>query len=327
MSVLDGEQPLLEVRNLKTHFITRRGVGRAVENVSLKLFPGKTLGLVGESGSGKSMTALSLLRLHPEPAAQIVGGEVLFRGEDLLKKTPKEMQRYRGKHLAYVPQDPLSSLNPVFRIGEQVEEPMRIHLKLGRGGLRHRAVELLQRVQVPAAEDRISSYPHQLSGGTRQRVVSAIGISCNPEVLVADEPTTSLDVTVQAVYLDLLRDIQQESGLSILFITHDFGIVANLCDEVAVMYAGGIVEHAPTEELFDRPRHPYTQALMAALPDPTRIVDRLMAIPGQPPSIFDRTTGCPFAPRCQHVTSVCLEQAPPSVALSAQHSASCWNLV
>ncbi|MFM9887398.1 MAG: ABC transporter ATP-binding protein, partial [Burkholderiales bacterium] len=302
---------VLDVRDLRTHLHTRRGIGKAVEGVSFILRRGRTLGLVGESGSGKSMAAMSLLQLHPQPAARIVGGQVLFDGVDLLRKSQREMRAYRGRHIAYVPQDPLSSLNPVFRIGDQLAEPLRLHLSMSGPSLQVRLIELLRKVNIPSPAARLLAFPHQLSGGTRQRVVSAMGISCGPEVLIADEPTTALDVTVQAEYLELLRDIQLETGLAILFITHDFGIVANLCDDVLVMYAGRIVEQSPTPRLFAQPAHPYTRALLASLPDPTSRVDRLAAIPGQPPSIFEAEVGCPFAPRCANVMARCTAEDPP----------------
>lgn len=316
---------ILEVRDLRTHLFTRKGVGKAVDGVSFSLFRGKTLGLVGESGSGKSMTAVSLLRLHPAPAARIISGEVLLEGVDLLQKSEREMRHYRGRDLAYVPQDPLSALNPVFRIGEQLGEALTIHRGLSGTALREKLIGLLRRVNVPEPEQRLSTYPHQLSGGMRQRIVSAIGISCDPKVLIADEPTTSLDVTVQAVYLDLLREIQAETGLAILFITHDFGIVANLCDEVAVMYAGRIVERASTQQLFETPLHPYSRALISTLPDPSVKHRRLPAIFGNPPSIFERAPGCPFAPRCTAATASCLEEDPPFLELDGNRGVACWN--
>ena len=322
-----AHKPVLEVRDLRTHLFTRRGVGKAVDGVSFNLYPGRTLGLVGESGSGKSMTAISVLQLHPRPAARIVSGEIVFQGVNLLEKTDREMRAYRGRHISYVPQDPLSSLNPVYTVGAQVAEAMRIHLGMTGTGARQRVVELLRIMSIPSPEERVDAFPHQLSGGTRQRVVSAMGISCNPEILIADEPTTALDVTVQATYLDLLREVQQERGLAILFITHDFGIVANVCDDVAVMYAGRIVERAPTRKLFAAPAHPYTQALLESLPDPTQSPERLPAIPGQPPSIFERPAGCPFAPRCRVAEARCSEAYPPFVELEDGQGAACWKLV
>jgi oligopeptide/dipeptide ABC transporter ATP-binding protein len=322
-----AQAPVLEVKDLCTYFFTRRGVGKAVDGVSFTLYSGRTLGLVGESGSGKSVTASSILQLQPKPAARIVAGAVNFLGIDLVKKTEKEMRTYRGRHISYVPQDPLSSLNPVYTIGRQVAEGMLVHLRMAVAAARARVLELLRVMNIPAPEERFDAFPHQLSGGTRQRVVSAIGISCSPEILIADEPTTALDVTVQATYLDLLRDVQRDRGLAILFITHDFGIVANVCDDVAVMYAGRIVERAPTHRLFAAPAHPYTQALLESLPDPTQPVERLPAIPGQPPSMFERPEGCPFAPRCRKVEARCTQTYPPFVELEDGQGAACWKLV
>ena len=262
-----GDDVVLDVRDLRTHFFTRRGVGKAVDGVSFTLRRGETLGLVGESGCGKSMTCLSILRLHPRPASRIVGGQVLFRGEDLLQKSEPEMRRYRGRHLAMILQDPMTALNPVFTVGNQLAEPLRLHQRLRGRTLWQQAAEVMRLVRIPAPETRLGAYPHQLSGGMRQRAVGAIALSCNPDVLIADEPTTALDVTIQAAYLALLKEIQARVGLSILFVTHDFGVVARMCDRVAVMYAGKIVELADTRTLFERPAHPYTEALLHSVPD------------------------------------------------------------
>ena len=324
---MDGSRDdiVLEVKDLRTHFFAQRGVGKAVDGVSFQVRRGETLGLVGESGCGKSITALSIIGLHPQPAARIVGGEVLFRGEDLLKKSPQELRAYRGKRIAIVLQDPMTALNPVFSIGEQVAEPLRLHQGLRGRALRERTVELLEMLRIPAAADRLDDHPHQFSGGMRQRVVGAIALSCGPELIIADEPTTSLDVTVQAAYLRLLRDIQAQTGVAILFITHDFGVVAKMCDRVAVMYAGKVVESAPTWELFDHPKHPYTEALLRSVPDLRAGAERLTSIEGQPPSIFGLPPGCSFAPRCPHVMAECLERYPPAVAIDADNSASCWR--
>ena len=316
---------VLEVEDLSTYFFTQRGIGKAVDGVSFGVRRGETLGLVGESGCGKSITALSIIGLHPRPAARVVGGAVRFRGEDLLKKPPHELREYRGKRIAIVLQDPMTALNPVFRIGDQIAEPLRLHHGLRGGALRKRTVELMEMLRIPAAAERLGGYPHQFSGGMRQRVVGAIALSCGPELIIADEPTTSLDVTVQAAYLRLLRDIQAQAGVAILFITHDFGVVAKMCDRVAVMYAGKVVETAPTWELFENPGHPYTEALLRSVPDLTAGAERLESIEGQPPSIFELPQGCPFAPRCPHVMAKCRERYPPSVEIGARHRASCWR--
>jgi oligopeptide/dipeptide ABC transporter ATP-binding protein len=317
-------EPVLEVRNLRTFHYTRRGIGRAVDGVSFDLRAGETLGLVGESGCGKSLTALSMLGLHPRPAARVVGGEVVFRGEDLLRKTPRQLRRIRGKRIALVVQDPMTALNPVFTVRDQNAEPLRLHQHLRGRRLLARAIELLRLLRIPAAEQRLWSYPHQLSGGMRQRVVGAIALSGGPEILIADEPTTSLDVTVQAAYLALLREIQRSASVAILFITHDFGVVAKMCDRVAVMYAGKIVETAPTAELFDRPAHPYTEALLRSVPDVRLDARRLASIDGQPPSIFELPPGCAFVPRCPFAMARCQEQ-PPAFEISPGHRAACWR--
>jgi oligopeptide/dipeptide ABC transporter ATP-binding protein len=316
---------ILEVKDLQVRVTTRHGIGRAVDGISFELKAGETLGLVGESGSGKSLTSLAILGLQPQPAAQIVGGQVLFRGEDLLKKTPAELRRFRGRRIAMVLQDPMTALNPVFSVGRQLYEPLRLHRKLSGRPLREQAIELLRLLQIPSPASRLSNYPHQLSGGMRQRVVGAIALSCDPEILIADEPTTSLDVTVQAHYLALLNEIQKKTGPSILFITHDFGVVARMSDRVAVMYAGRIVETAPARELFEKPAHPYTEALLKSVPDLTKPADRLLSIQGSPPSIYNRPPGCPFAPRCSYVMAKCREEYPPATRLTKFHTTNCWR--
>lgn len=320
------DDPILQVRGLKTHLYTKRGVGKPVDGVSLDLRRGETLGLVGESGSGKSLTGLSIMGLHPKPAARIVAGQVLFRGEDLLEKSPKEMRRYRGNHIAMVFQDPMTALNPVFTVGDQLMEPLRLHKRLSGKELRSCACDLLTLLRIPTPERRLWDYPHQFSGGMRQRAVSAISLSCHPEVLIADEPTTSLDVTIQASYLALLRDIQLQTNLAILFITHDFGIVAKLCDRVAVMYAGKLVETAPTEKLLGNPAHPYTKALLDSVPDLRRESERLASIDGRPPSVYNGPPGCAFAPRCPSVTARCDTDPPTDVEIAEKHRAACWRL-
>jgi oligopeptide/dipeptide ABC transporter ATP-binding protein len=291
--------PILEVRNLRTYFYTRQGIGRAVDGVSFTVRKGETLGLVGESGCGKSMTCLSIVRLNPKGASRIVGGQVLFDGIDLLKTSERNVRFYRGRHIAMILQDSMTALNPVFTIGEQLYEPLRRRPERPRGAvLKSRAVELLRLLQIPAPETRLANYPHQFSGGMRQRVVGAIALSSQPEVIIADEPTTALDVTVQAAYLNLLRSLQSHSNLAIIFVTHDFGIVARMCDRVAVMYAGRIVESASTSVFFSNPGHPYSEALLRSVPDVNARADRLYSISGQPPSIFSPPSGCRFHPRC-----------------------------
>lgn len=316
--------PLLEVRDLRTYFFTRQGVGKAVDGVSFTLNEGEALGLLGESGCGKSITSLSILRLVPRPAGRIVGGQVLFGGRDLLRIPEKEMRRVRGRQIAMILQDPLSTLNPVFSIGNQVAEPLRVHRMVPRSGVRDRVSELLRLVRIPAPESRLNDYPHQFSGGMRQRVVGAAAISAGPRVLIADEPTTSLDVTIQAQYLRLLKELQRESNLSILYITHDLGTLARICDRVAVMYAGRIVEQTTVESLFQRPAHPYTEALLQSIPRMDRKVHRFPSIEGSPPLVYDLPPGCAFAPRCPRVQEVCRQESPPVTSLDPDHSVACW---
>jgi oligopeptide/dipeptide ABC transporter ATP-binding protein len=318
-------QPVLDVRDLRTYFYTRRGVGRAVDGIDLQLYRDEVVGLVGESGSGKSIAALSIIGLHPRPAARIIGGEVLLHGEDLVKASPRVLRKYRGKRIAMVFQDPMTALNPLLTIGSQVGEPLRLHEGLGGSSLRERVVDLLRMLRIPTPERLLGQYPHQFSGGMRQRVVSATALSCHPDLLIADEPTTSLDVTIQAAYLALLRDIQRRSNLAVLFITHDFGVVAKTCDRVAVMYAGKIVETAPTRTLFAKPAHPYTEALLNSVPDVRHGQDRLISIEGRPPSIYELPVGCAFAPRCPYVMPRCTEEFPPQVDLGDGQRAACWR--
>ena len=315
---------VLEVDELRTHFVTRWGIVKAVDGVSFTLHAGETLGLVGESGSGKSVTSLSVMRLVPSPPGQIVGGEVRLEGQDILQLDEKDMSRIRGDKIALILQDPMTALNPVFDIDDQVGEALRTHKGLRGQRLKEQVIEMLRRVRIPAPEVRVNDFPHQLSGGMRQRVVGAIGVSCDPAVLIADEPTTSLDATIQAQYLRLLKDLQRETGCALMFITHDFGIVAKMCDRVAVMYAGRIVEEGDVRQIFDSPSHPYTEALINAVPKLEQSVERLYAIEGQPPALWDLPDGCSFAPRCPHVHERCREEYPPSVTVGDGHTAACW---
>ena len=294
---------LLEVDDLQTHFFTREGAVRAVDGVSFSVEPGKTLGIVGESGCGKSVTALSIMGLLPQPPAKIVGGAVRFEGYDLANLSERELEDLRGNEIAMIFQDPMTSLNPTLRIGTQITETMERHLGLDKGEARRRAIELLEEVHIPKAAERLNDYPHRFSGGMRQRVLIAIAISCNPKLLIADEPTTALDVTVQAGVLDLLEELQEEHEMAMIVITHDMGVVAETADDIVVMYAGQIVEQAPALELFDNPEHPYTEALLGALPqlEGTGIREgRLTAIPGRPPDLSDPPPACRFAPRCPY---------------------------
>jgi oligopeptide/dipeptide ABC transporter ATP-binding protein len=316
---------ILEVRDLHTYLFTRWGVVRAVDGVSLALRPGETLGLVGESGCGKTMTALSVVRLLPAAVGRIVKGEIRLEGEDLLAKSEREMRRVRGRRIAMILQDPQTSLNPVFTVGSQLIEALRIHHRDGSRSLWRRAEEALRRVKVAAPAQRLRDYPHQLSGGMKQRAVGAIALSCEPRVLIADEPTTALDVTIQLQYLKLLKEIQAQTRLAVLFITHDFGIVARMCDRVAVMYAGRIVESGPVRALFAAPRHPYTAALLASVPKLEAGVERLPSIEGQPPALDRLPAGCRFAPRCPHADDRCHREYPPTFRVGPAHEASCWR--
>lgn len=316
---------VLEVRDLQTQFRTKKGIGLAVKGVSFTLKRGETLGLVGESGCGKSITALSIIGLNPRPASEIVGGEILFQGEDLLQKTDDEMRGIRGASIAIALQDPMTALNPVFTVGEQLYEPLRLHRKLSGAALKERAIALMRMLRIPDPAARLSAYPDQFSGGMRQRAVGAIALSCEPQLLIADEPTTALDVTVQAAYLELLKEIQREQGLAILFITHDFGVVARVCDRVAVMYAGRIVETATTREVLESPAHPYTQALVKAVPDLEAPSDRLYSIDGTHPSLYQPIAGCAFADRCPYVEERCRTELPPPFEVAEGHTAACWR--
>jgi oligopeptide/dipeptide ABC transporter ATP-binding protein len=318
---------VLEVRDLHTHFFLRRGVVKAVDGVSFSLKRGEVLGLVGESGCGKSLTALSLMRLLPKGGARTIKGEVLLGGENILRRTPSEMREIRGRRISMVLQDPQTSLNPVFSIGDQLREAIERRRKgASLSEIMKEAVAALRRVEIAAPEQRIGQYPHQMSGGMKQRVVGAIAISGEPEVLIADEPTTALDVTIQLQYLKLLKRLQAENGMAILFITHDFGVVGRMCDRVAVMYAGRIVECGPVKQIFEAPSHPYTRALIASVPKMTGAAGRLTTIEGQPPSLMDLPVGCRFASRCALVEQRCLDAYPGSVRVGEEHTADCWKV-
>ena len=315
-----SEQVVLEVKNLQTHFTTRWGTVKAVDGVSYHVKRGETLGIVGESGSGKSVTALSLMRLVPTPPGRIVDGEVILGGRDLLELSERQMTEVRGGEISMILQDPMQALNPVFTIANQVGEAIKIHQKLKGQALLDKVVDSLRKVRIPAPELRANDYPHQLSGGMRQRVVGAIGISSAPAVIIADEPTTSLDVTIQAAYLRLLRQIQQEEGVGIIFITHDFGIVAKMCDRVAVMYAGRIVEVADVRTIFNDPLHEYTKALIGSVPKLEEKTGRLPQIEGQPPLLYNLPTGDAFAPRSTLTfTPEDAERRPPLIEVEKDH--------
>ncbi len=320
---MDQAAPLLEVDALRVDFATLAGTVRAVDGVSWRLEPGGTLGLVGESGCGKSVTALSILRLLQEPPARITGA-VRFRGDDLLQRTEREMRRIRGDRISMIFQEPMTSLNPVLTIGRQIAETIVVHQKVGLREALARAVESLRLVQIAEPERRVAEYPHQLSGGMRQRVMIALALACNPEVLIADEPTTALDVTIQAQILALLRGLQERLGMGIVLITHDLGVVAETCDRVVVMYAGRKVEEATTVDLFDRPLHPYTRALMASMPSLNTNAERLAEIPGLVPAPRDLGRGCPFAPRCPLAMPICRAEMPALVDHGEGHVVACF---
>jgi oligopeptide/dipeptide ABC transporter ATP-binding protein len=316
--------PVIDVRNLQTHIVTRWGTIRAVDGVSFALGEGETLGLVGESGSGKSMTCLSIVRLVPRPAARIVGGEVRLDGDDLVTKSDAEMQHIRGRRVAMILQDPMSSLNPVFSVGMQMREPLAMYHGLRGAAVAARAAELLAAVRIPSPAARLRAFPHQLSGGMRQRVVGAMAIAGPPRLLIADEPTTSLDLTIQAQYLGLLKELQQRHRFAMIFVTHNLGIVARTCDRVAVMYAGRIVEIGSVRRIFTEPAHPYTRALLESIPRFGARRARLTAIAGQPPDLATLGAGCAFAPRCPVAFERCTE-TPSEIEIASGHSSRCWQ--
>ena len=315
---------LLSVRNLKTYFYTDEGVVKAVDGMTYDLHKGETLGIVGESGSGKSVHALSIMRLIATPPGKIVDGQILFEGRDLLKLSDEDMRKIRGNRIAMIFQEPMTSLNPVLTIGEQIAEAVILHQRLDKKAAWERAIEMLERVKMPAARQRVKDYPHQFSGGMRQRVMIAMALSCNPSVLLADEPTTALDVTIQAQILELMRELQREFGTAIVMITHNLGVVAEMCDNVVVMYAGRPIEDTDVKRTFGDPRHPYTWGLLHSVPKLYERSDRLIPIEGQPPSLVDLPPGCAFTPRCPFAMEVCAQTDPPSVQIESGHFAKCF---
>ena len=324
------KEKVLEIKDLKTYFFTDVGILPSVDGVSYKIHKGETLGVVGESGSGKSVTALSILQLIPQPPGRIVGGEVLFGGKDLTKISIREMRQIRGNDISVIFQEPMTSLNPVYTVGNQIVEAITLHQDVDYAKAREMAIEMLTKVGIPSPEERIDEYPHQMSGGMKQRVMIAMALACRPRLLIADEPTTALDVTIQAQILELLNELQQEVGMSILFITHDLAVVAETCDHVAVMYAGRIVEYADVVSLFENPAHPYTIGLFKSIPDVKAQIggdeeddDRLYMIQGMVPRPQDFPTGCRFRTRCEFATEKCA-QLPPSVELEEGHTVVCW---
>jgi peptide/nickel transport system ATP-binding protein len=322
---ISSEPALLEVDNLSTYFDTLAGTVRSVNGVSYRLQAGQTLGVVGESGCGKSVTALSIMRLLPMPPGRFAGGAVRYRGANLLELTEKQMRAIRGNRISMIFQEPMTSLNPVLTVGRQIAETVMVHQKVGRREAMARATEMLRLVQIAEPERRVNEYPHQLSGGMRQRVMIALALSCNPEVLIADEPTTALDVTIQAQILDLLRSLQRKLGMGIVMITHDLGVVAESCDRVVVMYAGRKVEEASVADLFDQPLHPYTRALMASMPS-MNSAGRLTEIPGMVPAPSELGVGCSFAPRCAYAVERCRRETPALRSLAdGDHVVACFE--
>ena len=323
---MSQNMPLLQVKNLTTHFFTPDGVVRAVDGISYELEEGETMGLVGESGSGKSVSALSLMRLVPDPPGRIVAGEVIFEGKDLLKLGDEEMRRIRGREISMVFQEPSTFLNPVLTIGRQITEGMELHLGFDRMASHKRAIELLEMVGIPDAESRLSDYPHQFSGGQKQRVMIAAALSCRPKLLLADEPTTALDVTIQAQILELIKKLTREFGTSVILITHNLGIVARYADRVSVMYAGEIVESAGAQEIYRNPRHPYTWGLLESVPRLDRESGaELRTIEGQPPDLIGEKIGCIFRPRCAYAVARCGIERPVLEEISAYHRSACWE--
>jgi oligopeptide/dipeptide ABC transporter ATP-binding protein len=321
------DRPLLEVENLQTYFFTKRGLVKAVDDVTFSINERESMGIVGESGCGKTITCLSILRLVPEPAGKIVGGKIFLKGENLLEKSEAEMRKIRGSRISMILQDPLTSLNPAYTIGDQVSEVIKLHQNVkGKAAVLEKVIDSLKRVRIPAAAERVGDYPHQMSGGMRQRVAGGIAISCYPSLLIADEPTTSLDVTTQAAYLRLLKQVQEETKAAMIFITHDLGIVARSCDKVCVMYMGRLVETGKVREVWNNPRHPYSIALLKSIPHLEEKVSRLYSIEGAIPSHFDIPSGCVFHPRCEVADEHCKQEFPPPVTLAEGHVVRCWRV-
>ena len=314
---------LLSVKDLRVYFATEDGTVRAVDGISFDVKRGETLGIVGESGSGKTVANLSLMRLIPEPPGKIVSGSVLFSGREVLTLSKREVRALRGRRIAMIFQDPMTSLNPFMRVSKQLMEVTQLHLGHTKQQARDHAIKMLEHVGIPDAVERVHSYPHEFSGGMRQRVMIAMALSCQPELLIADEPTTALDVTIQAQILELIKQLKSETGASVILITHDLGVVAGMTDHVIVMYAGKVFEQAPTKELFERPGNPYTQGLLRSVPDPTDEQGALYQIPGQPPDLAHLPSGCPFAPRCERAEDICRAEFPPFVKLTRDHHSLC----
>ena len=316
---------LLQVKDLCTQFRSAEGVFRAVDGVSFSVDRGETLGIVGESGCGKSVTSLSIMGLVPQPPGELAGGEILFEGQDLSKLNPAAMQRIRGNEISMIFQEPMTSLNPVYTVGDQIIEGILMHEDVGRAEARRRAIDMLRHVRIPSPEQRIDDYPHQMSGGMRQRVMIAIALACHPKLLIADEPTTALDVTIQAQILDLMRDLREETGTAIILITHDLGVIAELAHRVVVMYAGKVVEEADVDSLFADPQHPYTLGLLGSIPKLHLEEETLSTVEGTVPNPYDMPAGCKFNPRCPFADAKCRAEAPPPREIQPGHFAACWK--
>lgn len=325
MESMSQEDLILEIRDLCVEFQTVEGTVQAVNHLSYKLRKGEKLGIVGESGSGKSVSSLGMLRLIPNPPGRITGGEILYKGQDLVKVPKKEMQRIRGNEISMIFQEPMTSLNPIIKCGKQIAESLRLHRGMNKKEAMEEAVRLMQSVGIANPAQRAHEYPHQMSGGMRQRVMIAMALACEPQILIADEPTTALDVTIQAQILDLIRDLNERMGTSVIFITHDLGVVSELCDTVLVMYTGRIVEQAPVLELFETPKHPYTVGLLEAIPRITKQRAPLQTIEGTVPNPTERIDGCSFSPRCPYATEQCHQKEPPEVQLSEHRRVRCWR--
>jgi oligopeptide transport system ATP-binding protein len=323
MSATTANGDLLQVRDLRTYFDTEDGTIKAVDGITFELRRGETVGIVGESGSGKSVTNLSIMRLIPEPPGRIVSGSVWFQGRDVLKLPVRQVRELRGRRMAMIFQDPMTSLNPFMRVSKQLMEVTRLHLGYSKTRAREHAIEMLELVGISDAGQRVDSYPHEFSGGMRQRVMIAMALSCRPELLIADEPTTALDVTIQAQILDLIKRLKVETGASVILVTHDLGVVAGMTDYILVMYAGKVFEQAPTVELFEHPGNPYTRGLLRSVPDPLGEQGKLYQIPGQPPDLARLADGCPFSPRCERAEDICRRQFPPFVQLTSEHFSLC----
>ena len=324
------DQPIIEIKNLKTYFKTDEGIAHAVDDVSFSVYPGETLGIVGESGCGKSVTSLSIMKLIPQPPGYFAGGEILYKGRNILDIPETDMREIRGNKISMIFQEPMTSLNPVFTVGHQIEEAIIVHQGLNAVDARQKAIEMLKLVSIPSPEQRVDDYPHQLSGGMRQRIMIAMALSCNPEVLIADEPTTALDVTIQAQILELIENLQKELNLAVIMITHDLGVVAEVCDRVVVMYAGQIVEKGSVRDIFNNPQHPYTKGLLASIPNMGKdeSSQSLYNIKGMVPSATEFPQGCHFNPRCDLVTDKCKAENPSLelINLDTAHEVRCWEV-